>query len=195
MFRYFVIYKPFGMLSQFSTELNKITLADLDFKFPKDVYPIGRLDEDSEGLLILTNDKALNTKLLDPSNLHPRLYWVQVESEITQLAIDKLEKGVTIKPKDKPYLTLPAKASLLNSNTNIPKRVPPIRFRAAIPTSWIQLELMEGKNRQVRKMTAQVGFPTLRLIRFSIEDLKLPDLLPGGIWEMSKLEMYKLLKL
>lgn len=195
MAQYYFIYKPFGMLSQFSTELGKKTLADLAYKFPKDVYPVGRLDEDSEGLLILTNDKSLNSKLLDPKFQHKRTYWVQVEGEIQQTAVEKLETGVIIKPKDQEYLTLPAKANILTAIENIPDRNPPIRYRASIPTTWISLTLIEGKNRQVRKMTAKVGYPTLRLIRYSIENLTLPQLIPSTVWEVSRQEMYNLLKI
>ncbi|MFN0050264.1 MAG: pseudouridine synthase [Cytophagales bacterium] len=193
--RYFFVYKPYGMLCQFSPEKDKTTLAHLSFEFPKDAYPVGRLDEDSEGLLLITNDKALNAKLLNPIFKHDRTYLVQVDGNISQAATMALQKGVIIKPKDKPYLTLPAKAEIIDEPTDIQARKPPIRFRANIPTSWLKLTLKEGKNRQVRKMTAKVGYPTLRLIRYSIEDICLLAFQPGRVWELSKNEVYTLLKL
>ena len=169
---YYFIYKPFEMLSQFSREGNHQTLADLDFKFQKEVYPVGRLDADSEGLLLLTNDKTLNHKLLDPKFKHKRVYLAQVEGIVTQEAKTILEKGVSITVDGKKHQTLPCSAELLPATFgdepgDVPERKPPIRFRKNSPTSWIKLTLHEGKNRQVRKMTAAVGFPTLRLIRIS----------------------------
>ena len=197
MFRYFLIYKPFGMLSQFSREGEHATLADLDFSFPKDIYPVGRLDADSEGLLLLTNDNYLKTKLLEPRNLHERTYYVQVEGEITNEACERLAEGVTISINGKSYLTLPAKASPLEEPI-LPERNPPIRFRKNIPTSWVSITLHEGKNRQVRRMTAAVGFPTLRLARWSIGKISLVDFSvegakPGGVWEVTEQEVRKAL--
>lgn len=190
--RYYIIYKPFGMLSQFSVDGDKPTLALLG-SFSKDVYPVGRLDSDSEGLLILTNDKELNHRLLNPKFKHQRTYLAQVEGSTTIEAINSLTNGVTITVDGKPYHTLPAKAKILESDPSVPERVPPIRYRKTIPTSWIELTLHEGKNRQVRKMTAAVGFPTLRLIRIAIEGIKLGNLQPGDVLEMSKEQMYQLL--
>lgn len=177
---YFLIYKPYGMLSQFSREGDKPTLADLDFAFAKDVYPVGRLDADSEGLLLLTNDKKLNHRLLDPKFRHLRTYYVQVEGEVTDEAIRQLETGVTISVDGKPYRTLPANVARLAEPT-LPPRYPPIRFRASIPTSWLAITLHEGKNRQVRKMTAAVGFPTLRLVRWAIETFTADGMHPGEV--------------
>ena len=167
MNRYFIIYKPYQVLSQFSPVENKRTLADI-FTVPRDVYPVGRLDHDSEGLLILTNDTSLNYRLLDPLFAHEREYLVQVDGAITQEAINKLQQTVTIQVDGKPYQTKPCIAAILTNEPLVPERDPPIRFRKEIPATWISLVLTEGKNRQVRKMTAQVGFPTLRLIRFRI---------------------------
>lgn len=197
MFRYFLSYKPFGMLSQFSREGEHATLADLDFIFPKDIYPVGRLDADSEGLLLLTNDNYLKTKLLEPRNLHERTYYVQVEGEITNEACERLAEGVTISINGKSYLTLPAKASPLEEPI-LPERNPPIRFRKNIPTSWVSITLHEGKNRQVRRMTAAVGFPTLRLARWSIGKISLADFSaegakPGDVWEVTDQEVRKAL--
>lgn len=175
---YYKIYKPFQVLSQFSKEEGKKTLMDY-FDVPKDVYPVGRLDYDSEGLLILTNDTSLNQKLLLPRNAHERTYWVQVEGLIDNSAVGMLENGVIIAVDGKPYPTLPSKASILETVPNLPERNPPIRFRKNIPDSWLSLTLVEGKNRQVRKMTAAVGFPTLRLVRFSIGGITIEGLLPG----------------
>lgn len=191
-YKYYIIYKPFGMLSQFSVDGDKPTLALLG-SFSKDVYPVGRLDSDSEGLLILTNDKELNHRLLNPKFKHQRTYLAQVDGSATSQAIANLNNGVTITIDGKPYQTLPAKARRLESDPSVPERVPPIRYRKTIPTSWIELTLHEGKNRQVRKMTAAVGFPTLRLIRIAIEGIKLGNLHPGDVLEMSKEQMYQLL--
>lgn len=194
MNRYFIIYKPYGMLSQFSKDGNNATLADL-FDFPKDVYPVGRLDADSEGLLILTNDKNLNYKLLQPKFKHRRTYWVQVDGAIHNEALKKLQKGVIIKINGKEYKTLPCEVRILENSINIEERNPPIRFRKNIPTSWIELILTEGKNRQVRKMTAAVGFPTLRLIRVKIEQLELFPMRSGEVKEITRNEIYRLLGL
>lgn len=186
--KYYLIYKPFGMMSQFSKEGEKPTLANLKFKFPKDVYPVGRLDHDSEGLLLLTNDKRLNHQLLNPSKHYEKRYWVQVDREITDEAIAELERGVTIK-LDKPYTTTPCKVKRIVAPADLPERVPPVRFRLNVPTSWIEIVLTEGKNRQVRKMTAAVGFPTLRLIRCAIGPLRIGMLHPGEVRELSNKEL------
>ena len=188
-YQYYIIYKPFQVLSQFSIQENKKTLSDF-FKVEKDVYAVGRLDYDSEGLLILTNDTSLNQKLLHPKNKHTREYWVQVEGDITKKALELLERGVDISVEGKTIKTLPAKAYLLKEPV-VPERNPPIRFRKNIPTSWISLQLKEGKNRQIRKMTTAVGFPTLRLIRNSIEHISLQQMQAGDIISLSKSAIYK----
>lgn len=194
-FLYYVVNKPFMMLSQFTSELGKQTLADLEFVFPTDVYPVGRLDEDSEGLLILTNDKNLSYKLLEPKFEHQRTYFIQVDGMITPEAILELTKGVEINVKGVIYPTLPAHAEAIAQPSVIKERNPPIRFRQNIPTSWVKLSIKEGKNHQVRKMTAKVGFPTLRLIRYSTEKLNLEGIQVGEVKEFDKNSLYKLLNI
>ncbi|MBI4944762.1 MAG: pseudouridine synthase [Bacteroidetes bacterium] len=182
--RYFIIYKPYEMLSQFTREGTHKTLANLSYSFPKDVYPVGRLDADSEGFLLLTNDKQVNHLLLNPKFKHNRTYLVQVEGVFSEEAKKKLEQGVTISMDGKDYKTLPSKV-ILDKEPNLPERNPPIRFRKNIPTSWIEITLQEGKNRQVRKMTASVGFPTLRLVRIGIEKISLGKMMPGEVREIN----------
>jgi 23S rRNA pseudouridine2457 synthase len=189
MHRYFIIYKPYQVVSQFTSAEGKQTLKQF-FHVPMDVYPVGRLDYDSEGLLILTNDTALNHRLLHPQFAHEREYWVQVDGAIHQQALHELESGVTITVEGKSYRTRAAKASLFTQPPPVAERNPPIRYRAAIPTSWISLVLTEGKNRQVRKMTAQTGFPTLRLIRYRIAGLTLDGMRPAEMREMNKKDLY-----
>ncbi len=174
------------VLSQFTPIAGKVTLSDLDLGLEKDVYPVGRLDEDSEGLLLLTNDKTLNIRLLDPKNMHPRTYLVQVDGNISEEAIHKLQQGVTISLKEGKYKTLPCFATKIIEPLFLPLRHPPIRFRANIPTSWLKLTLIEGKNRQVRKMTAAVGFPTLRLVRYALGDYTIDDFKSGELKEINK---------
>jgi 23S rRNA pseudouridine2457 synthase len=190
MKRYFIVYKPYLVLSQFTSQLKKKTLADY-FPVPKNIYPVGRLDEDSEGLLILTNDEKLNHRLLNPSFAHEREYWAQVDGEISHDALMQLQHGVAISVNGKMYQTKSCNVSIFEKAPLIPPREPPIRFRKNISTSWIKIILTEGKNRQVRKMTAKVGFPTLRLIRFRIEGLILGNLKPGELKELSKAVVYK----
>ncbi len=189
---YFIIYKPYLVLSQFSPMEGKQTLTDY-FEVPKDVYPVGRLDYDSEGLLILTNDKQLNNRLLNPLFNHEREYWVQVDGAITQENVAQLQKGTSINIDGKQYQTKPCKATLFANPPIVPERNPPIRFRKEIPAPWLQLTLKEGKNRQVRKMTASVGFPTLRLVRYRIEKLTINALLPGEMLSITQEDIYKLL--
>ncbi|MGE5431866.1 MAG: pseudouridine synthase [Syntrophomonadaceae bacterium] len=185
LFKYYIAYKPYGMLTQFTDSDGRKTLSDL-YAFPRDVYAVGRLDMDSEGLILLTNDKKLNFYLLNPKNAHEREYLAQVEGIPEKSDLEKLEKGVLIEDRK----TLPAKARLLNKDPEVPERIPPIRERKNIPVSWISLRLVEGKNRQVRKMTAHIGFPTLRLIRVSIGKIKLGNLKPGEVKEI-KIKSYK----
>lgn len=187
-FKYFAAYKPYGTLSQFTDEENRSTLAGL-FDFPKDVYPVGRLDVDSEGLLLLTNDKQLTDYLLNPVNKHEREYFVQVEGDPKEDDLKKLRNGVTIKN----FKTLPAKVKLI-SQPGLPPRIPPIRERKTIPVSWLSVILVEGKNRQVRRMTASIGFPTLRLIRVRIKNILLKNMLPGEVRELNKEEISGLKK-
>jgi 23S rRNA pseudouridine2457 synthase len=192
MHQYYIVYKPFQVLSQFTSAEGKATLKDY-FPVPADCYPVGRLDFDSEGLLILTNDASLNNRLLNPWFAHQREYWVQVEGAITPAAVHQLQTGVTITIEGKPYRTRPAFAEVVVPPPPVPDRHPPIRYRAQIPTTWIRLVLREGKNRQVRKMTAQTGFPTLRLIRYRIERVTLDGLAPGEMRSMSRQQLYSLL--
>jgi 23S rRNA pseudouridine2457 synthase len=188
------------VLSQFSSaappEHNdnniKQTLKDF-FDMPDDVYPVGRLDYDSEGLLIVTNDTNVNHKLLNPSFAHEREYWVQVEGTITAAAIRELQTGVKIMIDGKPYLSKKAMAERFDTDPIVPERNPPIRFRKNVATSWIKLILTEGKNRQVRKMTAKTGFPTLRLIRYRIGQVNIKELVPGGMIELTGNKAYELL--
>ena len=190
MNRYFIIYKPYLVLSQFTSENGHPTLAAF-FTVPKDVYAVGRLDYDSEGLLILTNDKLLNHRLLNPKFRHEREYWVQVDGAVTGNALSQLEAGVEINIDGKIYKTKPCKVARLHDSPDVPERKPPIRFRKEIPAPWIQLITTEGKNRQIRKMTAKVGYPTLRLIRQRIEGLALGSLQPGQMLELPQNVMYK----
>jgi 23S rRNA pseudouridine2457 synthase len=183
------------MLSQFTKEGDHKTLADLKYNFPKDAYPVGRLDSDSEGLLLLTNDKTINHKLLDPKFRHTRTYLAQVEGIFSEEAKIKLQKGVPISVEGKYYNTLPCKINIVPQPADLPERNPPIRFRKNIPTSFIKISLQEGKNRQVRKMTAAVGFPTLRLIRTAIEKIETGNLRPGEVREILQEECLPLLNL
>jgi len=169
-------HKPFGVLSQFTADGSKHrTLAD--FGFPRDVYPLGRLDAESEGLILLSDEPYLNKKLLAPEHAHARTYWAQVERIPTREALQQLEKGVTIGT----HHTLPCKAWMLDPQPLVPPRDPPIRVRKNVPDCWIALSLIEGKNHQVRKMTASIGHPTLRLLRVRIGELDLGGL-PAGQW-------------
>ncbi len=166
--------KPFDVLSQFTDNSTPPRATLADYITLPDVYAAGRLDRDSEGLLLLTNCGKTQQKISDPKFKAPKTYWVQVEGQITEEALHHLARGVTL--KDGP--TLPAIASAMAEPAVWPRQ-PPVRYRAAIPTSWLSLTIIEGRNRQVRRMTAAVGFPTLRLIRWQIGDWTLADLAPG----------------
>jgi 23S rRNA pseudouridine2457 synthase len=183
-YSYYIINKPFGVLTSFTDKEGRPVLGNL-FKFPKNVYPVGRLDKDSEGMLLLTDDRALNHYLLNPRFHHEREYLVQVEGIPTSQAMKMLETGVVIEG----IKTLPAKAKLLKIPPDIEERIPPIRKRLTVPTSWITLTLYEGRNRQVRKMTAKAGYPTLRLIRIRIGGLTLDSLAPGKVKELTEAEV------
>lgn len=170
-------HKPYGVLSQFTQELpGQRTLAE--FHFPKNVYPIGRLDQDSEGLLLLSDEPALVDRLLNPKRAHPRTYHVQVEKIPSLESLRQLASGVMVQGKK----TLPCHASHLDPQPNFPPRDPPIRVRPSVPDTWIALTLTEGRNRQVRRMTAAVGHPTLRLVRVQIGKFQLGSL-PAGQWK------------
>jgi 23S rRNA pseudouridine2457 synthase len=165
--------KPYGVLSQFTPEGRWQGLKDY-IPVP-DVYAAGRLDADSEGLLILTDDGALQRRIADPAHKLPKTYWVQVEGIPDQDALAQLRRGVDLGD----FVTHPAKAKLMHEPAGLWPRNPPIRVRQAIPTSWLELTITEGKNRQIRRMTAKVGYPTLRLIRAAIGEWSLNGLQPG----------------
>lgn len=190
--KYFIIYKPYKVLTQFTAEDGHIGLGSI-YDLPKDVYAVGRLDLDSEGLLILTNDKRLNAALLTPENAHERTYWVEVEGQPSEESLRALRDGLEINVKGL-YQTLPCKAKII-SPPNLPERNPPVNVEKHPIRTWLEISLIEGKNRQVRKMTAKIGHPTLRLIRVGIEDLSLFPLTPGGITQISQKAIYRKLNL
>jgi 23S rRNA pseudouridine2457 synthase len=176
-----VFFKPYGVLSQFTAEGGHRTLADFG-PFPPDVYAAGRLDADSEGLLLLTNDNGLKRRLTDPKFGHPRTYLVQVENIPTAEALERLRRGVVVEGQR----TRPAEVRLLEEEPDLPSRPVPIRVRKAIPTAWLEITLREGRNRQVRKMTAAVGNPTLRLVRVKIGEWGLEGMRPGEWREVTQ---------
>jgi len=172
--------KPYGVISQFTPDgSSHRPLAR--FGFPPDVYPLGRLDADSEGLLLLSDEPGLNETLLHPRHAHRRVYWTQVERIPSAVVLKELEKGLQIQGRS----TLPCRAWILEPQPEVAPRIPPIRFRKSVPTCWLGLELVEGKNRQVRRMTAAIGHPTLRLMRVQIGSLHLGDLPPGKWKELA----------
>ena len=180
-FMLLAFFKPYGVLNQFTPDQpGQRTLAE--FGFPPKVYPLGRLDLDSEGLLLLSDEPGLNSRLLDPESAHPRTYLAEVEGIPTRKALAALKAGgIDLKG----HRTRPCRARLLDFPPQLPPRDPPVRFRKSIPTSWLELTLTEGKNRQVRRMTAAVGFPTLRLVRSAIGGLLLGGLEPGSWFELT----------
>lgn len=195
--RHILFHKPYNVLCQFTQEgidplqgsrTARQTLKDY-IPIPE-VYAVGRLDQDSEGLLLLTNNGRVQHQLSDPKFEHSKTYWVQVERIPDETALQKLRQGVTIQN----YRTRPAQVRLLEEEPDLPPRDPPIRVRKAIPTAWLEITLTEGKNRQVRRMTAAAGFPTLRLVRVAIAHLRLEGLEPGQWREITAEEMKPLLK-
>jgi 23S rRNA pseudouridine2457 synthase len=181
-------HKPYGVLSQFSPDgPQNRTLAE--FGFPKGVYPLGRLDADSEGLLLLSDEAGLNTRLLDPKFGHTRCYWAQVERIPTWEVLETLAAGISIQDQKTKLKTKTrsCRAWLLDPQPDIPPRDPPIRLRKSVPDCWVALELTEGKNRQVRRMTAAIGHPTLRLIRVTIGNFALGEL-ASGAWRECNVE-------
>lgn len=175
--------KPYGVLSQFTPD-GSPNRPLAEFGFPRGVYAIGRLDADSEGLLLLSDEAALNQRLLHPRAAHEREYWAQVERVPDAAGLRRLVEGVMVQGRR----TLPGRAWLLEPQPEVPPRLPPIRFRKTVPACWIGLELIEGKNRQVRRMTAAIGHPTLRLMRVRIGAFQMPTLAPGSWQELDRRE-------
>ena len=188
-FRYILFHKPYDVVSQFSDRDDTGRLTLRQYVTVPNVYPVGRLDRDSEGLLLLTNDGPLQHRLTDPRFEHPRTYWAQVEGVPGEDALERLRTGVEVQD----YRTRPARARLLCRDPEVPPRDPPIRLRRAIPTAWLELILTEGRNRQVRRMTAAVGYPTLRLIRIAIGAVRLGTLAPGE-WRLATAAEVRLLR-
>ena len=178
---YIAFFKPYGILSQFTSDNPQETLSI--FGLPKDVYPSGRLDKDSEGLLILSNDGAFIEELLNPKFDKEKIYWVQVENIPNEAALNKIRKGGIV---IQDYKTRPGQVKILEPQPLIPERDPPVRFRKSIPTCWLEIKISEGKNRQVRRMTASINHPTLRLIRMQVGKYKLGELHPGQWIEIKK---------
>jgi len=176
--------KPYGVLSQFTPEPGSHWKTLAAFGLPGDVYPLGRLDADSEGLLLFSDEPALNSRLLDPKNAHRREYWAQVERIPSATAFAQLRRGIDLGN----YVTRPCRAHRLDPAPAPPPREPPIRFRKNVPDCWISLELVEGKNRQIRRMTAAIGHPTLRLIRVRVGNFPLGNLPPGQWRELNSTE-------
>lgn len=190
---YILFNKPYRVLSQFTPREGKKTLAD--FHFPKNIYPVGRLDYESEGLLVLTNDNKIKYRLEHPQFSHARTYVVQIENIPDENALNKLRKGISLRTNNaqqKYFTTLPAEVELLKNEPTLFSRSVPIRFRKSVPTSWLQLTLREGKNHQVRKMTAAIGCPTLRLVRTAIDVLAIESLLPGEWRHCTSKDIYRL---
>ncbi|WNZ26069.1 pseudouridine synthase [Leptolyngbya sp. NK1-12] len=183
--RFILFYKPYNVLSQFTEESGSPARTLKDYISIAEVYPVGRLDRDSEGLLLLTNNGRVQQRLSNPRFGHPRTYWVQVDRIPDAEALQTLRQGVVIQG----YRTRPAQVKLLASEPALPPRDPPIRFRKNVPTAWLEMTLTEGKNRQVRRMTAAVGFPTLRLVRVAIGELGLAGLEPGQWRELTEAEV------
>ena len=183
--------KPFGVPSQFSDPAGEFGRTLRDYVPVPDVYPVGRLDRDSEGLLLLTDDGLLQHRLTDPRFAHPKTYVVQVEGVPADSDLEPLRRGVTIQGR----LTLPAEARLLPEEPELWPRNPPIRFRKSIPTAWLEIILREGRNRQVRRMTAAVGLPTLRLVRWSLGPVTVAGLAPGEWRELDARNLAELRRL
>ncbi|MDE5074361.1 MAG: pseudouridine synthase [Trichodesmium sp. St2_bin6] len=190
VYRYILFNKPYNVLSQFTNNrnVNHRSSTLKEYISVDSVYPVGRLDQDSEGVLLLTNHGQLQHRLSEPKFAHPRTYWVQVERIPDTIALKQLQEGVTIKN----YQTRPAKVKLLSNEPLLPSRYPPIRFRKTVPTAWLEITLTEGRNRQVRRMTAAVGFPTLRLVRIAIANLRLEELKPGEWRDLNSSEIQSL---
>ncbi len=178
------LHKPYGVLSQFTPEPGSRWRCLASLKLPAGVYPLGRLDADSEGLLLLSDEPGLNSRLLDPEAAHRREYWVQVERIPTAAALAQLARGLVIGGR----ATRPCAVRRLEPAPVLPPRTPPVRVRKSVPDCWLALELVEGRNRQVRRMTAVIGHPTLRLLRVRIGQFSLGELAPGQWRELSAAE-------
>lgn len=181
--RYVLFHKPFNVLSQFTPEDGARTLSEFDL--PKNIYPAGRLDKDSEGLLLLTDDGPLIQRLLEPRYHKEKTYWALVERVPTDSELEKFRQGLKIED----YITKNAKIKILDPQPHVPPRDPPVRVRKTVIDVWCEIIITEGKNRQVRKMTAAIGHPTLRLIRKRILNLELGDLAPGEWREITREEI------
>jgi 23S rRNA pseudouridine2457 synthase len=190
-YRYLLFYKPYNVLSQFSDRNSPEPMARQTlghYISVAGVYPVGRLDHDSEGLMLLTDDGRLQHQLSHPRFQHPRTYWVQVERIPDTTALESLRRGIQIQD----YYTRPAQVKLLPEEPALPPRDPPVRYRKTVPTAWLELTLTEGRNRQVRRMTASVGFPTLRLVRVAIAQLHLAGLALGEWRDLTPAEIKQL---
>jgi 23S rRNA pseudouridine2457 synthase len=187
MHRYVIFHKPYGVLSQFTPEDGARSLAEFDL--PKNIYPAGRLDKDSEGLLLLTNNGPLIEKLLNPKNEKQKTYWVLVERVPSEESLDKMRQGLKIED----YYTRPCSVKIIDPQPLVPPRDPPVRSRKTVQDVWLEVKITEGKNRQVRKMTAAIGHPTLRLIRLAIANLELSDLALGEWKELDEKSLFNFL--
>lgn len=190
----YVYYKPYGVVCRFSPQEGKTTLGDV-LKLPRNVYPVGRLDEDSEGLLVLSSDRRLNAALLHPQHQVAKTYLALVEGIPAEESLEKLRQGITIKIKGKGlWTTLPCEAELVAHPIWLPERIPPPALRNGHTYSWLRLTLYEGKNRQVRRMTAAIGHPTLRLVRMGLGPLSLESMKPGELRRLKPAEVNALLR-
>lgn len=184
-----MFYKPFGVICQFTPEeIGQKCLQDY-LKVPADVYPVGRLDKDSEGLLVLTNDKSLNKRILTPEKSILKIYCCQVEGQFDPKASELLKNGIHVRIQKKTYVFKATHLAMLDADPDFPPREPPIRFRRNQPVSWVEIGITEGKNHQVRKMLAAAGFPVLRLVRRSIGKLTVGNLKPGEYRSVSLTEI------
>ena len=202
MFRYFIANKPYNVICQFTAESEgQMTLASLNFDFPKDVYPIGRLDLDSEGLLLLTSDRSLSHRLLNPQFAHERTYLTQVEGIVSEKTLLEMQLGLDIKLEKKIYRTLPCRVEVIDdpsvffNKMPVWERIPAAKSSGNKPMSWLAITLIEGKNRQVRRMCAKINHPCLRLIRVKIADLAIENLAINDVLELTKDEVYARLKI
>lgn len=183
MNRYILFHKPYNVLSQFTPEDGARALSE--FNLPSDVYAAGRLDKDSEGLLLLTDDGPMIERLLNPKNEKPKTYWALVERVPSEVELQKMRDGLQIED----YKTRPCQVKVLDPQPEVPPRDPPVRIRKTVQDVWLEIRIVEGKNRQVRKMTAAIGHPTLRLIRMKLANLSLSNLSPGEWMEIPKSEI------